>query len=65
MKASTKIGVLALATTANLSFAKETKLTTDMQKASYAIGQQIGVAPTLQQAWGAIVQNDLQPVHVH
>lgn len=42
MKACTKIGVLALAATANLSFAKETKLTTDMQKASYAIGQQIG-----------------------
>ena len=42
MKVSTKIGVLALTTSASLSFAKETKLATDMQKASYAIGQQIG-----------------------
>lgn len=30
-----------------------------------AMGQPIGAAPTLEQAWGAIVQNDLQPVFVH
>ena len=30
-----------------------------------AMGHPLGAAPTLEQAWGAIVQNDLQPVHVH
>ena len=30
-----------------------------------ASGLPIGAAPTLEKAWGAIVQNDLQPVFVH
>jgi hypothetical protein len=30
-----------------------------------AAGHPLGAATTLEQAWGAIVQNDLQPVHVH
>ena len=30
-----------------------------------ASGFAIGAAPTLEKAWGAIVQNDLQPVFVH
>ena len=30
-----------------------------------ASGLAIGAAPTLEKAWGAIVQNDLQPVFVH
>ena len=30
-----------------------------------ASGLQIGAAPSLEKAWGAIVQNDLQPVFVH
>jgi hypothetical protein len=30
-----------------------------------AAGLPIGAAPTLEKAWGAIVQNDLQPVFVH
>jgi len=30
-----------------------------------AMGHPLGAAPTLEQAWGAIVQNDLQPVFVH
>jgi len=30
-----------------------------------AMGHPLGAAPTLEQAWGAIVQNNLQPVHVH
>jgi FKBP-type peptidyl-prolyl cis-trans isomerase len=42
MNVSTKFGVLAFATSATLSFAKEVELKTDIQKASYAIGQQIG-----------------------
>ena len=27
-----------------------------------AMGQRIGAAPTFEQAWGAILQNDLQPM---
>jgi hypothetical protein len=30
-----------------------------------ASGHPLGAAPTLEQAWGAIIQNELQPVHVH
>ena len=30
-----------------------------------ASGHPLGAAPTLEQAWGAILQNELQPVHVH
>ncbi len=30
-----------------------------------AAGLPIGAAPSLEKAWGAIVQNDLQPVFVH
>ena len=30
-----------------------------------ATGHPLGAAPTLEQAWGAIVQNDLRPVFVH
>jgi hypothetical protein len=30
-----------------------------------AMGHPLGAAPTLEQAWGAIMQNDLQPVFVH
>jgi hypothetical protein len=30
-----------------------------------AMGHPLGAAPTLEQAWGAVVQNDLQPVFVH
>lgn len=30
-----------------------------------AAGDAVGVAPTFNQAWAAIVQNDLQPVSVH
>jgi hypothetical protein len=30
-----------------------------------AMGHPLGAAPTLEQAWGAIMQNNLQPVHVH
>ena len=30
-----------------------------------ATGHPLGAAPTLEQAWGAVVQNDLQPVFVH
>ena len=43
MKTARKLGVMALvATSASLSFGAETKLETDSQKASYAIGHQIG-----------------------
>jgi hypothetical protein len=30
-----------------------------------AVGQRIGAAPTLEQAWGAILQNDLQPLFLN
>jgi len=30
-----------------------------------ASGDELGVAPSFNQAWAAIVQNDLQPVSVH
>ena len=30
-----------------------------------ASGHPLGAAPTLAQAWGAIIQNELQPVHVN
>jgi len=30
-----------------------------------AAGHPLGAAPTLEQAWGAIMQNDLQPVFVN
>jgi hypothetical protein len=30
-----------------------------------ASGHPLGAAPTLEQAWGAIIQNELQPVHVN
>ena len=30
-----------------------------------AMGHPLGAAPTLEQAWGAVKQNDLQPVFVH
>jgi hypothetical protein len=30
-----------------------------------AMGHHLGAAPTLAQAWGAIVQNDLQPLYVN
>jgi hypothetical protein len=30
-----------------------------------AMGHPLGAATTLEQAWGAIVQNELQPVYVH
>ena len=30
-----------------------------------AMGHPLGAAATLEQAWGAIVQNELQPVFVH
>ncbi len=42
MRVSTKIGVLALTTSASLAFAGETKLKEDSEKASYSIGRQIG-----------------------
>jgi FKBP-type peptidyl-prolyl cis-trans isomerase len=42
MKQSTKLSLLALITGSSLALAKETKLKSDKEKASYAIGQQIG-----------------------
>lgn len=41
MKSSMKLGMLVLAASSSLALAKETKLETDVQKASYTIGQQI------------------------
>lgn len=42
MKISTKLSLVALMASTSLALAKESKLQTDMDKASYSIGQQIG-----------------------
>ena len=49
-----------------IAYVRQTKVDDQLVWSIFsAAGHPLGAAVTLEQAWGAVVQNELQPVHVH